>query len=284
MDDLNKMKAQDEIYCPECGTVIKRSSVFCTECRTQLKEKKENIVEVTKPKEVALAPSKNKTIAILLSIFLGFWSWLYTYKVDRKKFWVYLCLILPGVVGIPIIINLSISGYVSNSAFVNVFLEGYGTWVWMYFLVNLSSFIWALVNSIARTESFYTNYLGIKIEDKDSQEGEESELDYQAPAKSRKIAIVLAAVLGFWSWLYTYKIDMKKFWTYLGIFIAESILVTILIVISETAIGFLANYGTWAWLFVLINLSGYIWALVGSIKRTKKFYFYYPQSNRSNIK
>ena len=31
---------------------------------------------------------KNRTTAILLAVFLSFWSWLYTYQKDKKKFWI----------------------------------------------------------------------------------------------------------------------------------------------------------------------------------------------------
>ena len=35
---------------------------------------------------------KSKTTAILLAVFLTFWTWLYTYKVDSWKFWLNLVL------------------------------------------------------------------------------------------------------------------------------------------------------------------------------------------------
>jgi len=152
MNDTNKVKAVDEIYCPECGAVIKRSSTFCMECGMQLKEKKVTTPEVERSKEVTAGYPKSKTVTILLAVFFGFWSWLYTYKKDYKKFWVYLCLNMLSTVAIIIILNLVFSGY-SSKAF-----EDYGTWIWLCILINGSSSIWALVNSITRPESFYTNY------------------------------------------------------------------------------------------------------------------------------
>ena len=35
---------------------------------------------------------KQKTTAVLLAVFLTFWSWIYTYKVDAWKFWLNLAL------------------------------------------------------------------------------------------------------------------------------------------------------------------------------------------------
>ena len=39
--------------------------------------------------QAPLAPQtpKSKTTAILLAVFLTFWTWVYTYKVDSWKFW-----------------------------------------------------------------------------------------------------------------------------------------------------------------------------------------------------
>ncbi len=31
---------------------------------------------------------KTKAVAVTLAVFLSFWTWLYTYKRDRPKFWV----------------------------------------------------------------------------------------------------------------------------------------------------------------------------------------------------
>jgi len=31
---------------------------------------------------------KSKTAAVLLAVFLGGWSWLYTYKYNKAKFWI----------------------------------------------------------------------------------------------------------------------------------------------------------------------------------------------------
>ncbi len=33
-------------------------------------------------------PPKDKTAAVLLAVFLSFWTWLYTYRKDAWKFWV----------------------------------------------------------------------------------------------------------------------------------------------------------------------------------------------------
>ena len=156
MGEISIGKGTDEIYCPECGKLIRRSAVFCEHCGVKLKDAKENYSEPAQQKKEYGVSPKSKAVAIILAVFFGYWTWLYTYKRDSKKFWVYLCISLPSTVGVIILLNMVISGYSSPLAY--EFLVDYGTWVWLYFLVSASASIWALINSIGRPESFYNNY------------------------------------------------------------------------------------------------------------------------------
>lgn len=120
---------EDEIFCPECGKLIKRNAVVCVNCGVSLKDK------------------KSKTAAIVLAIFFNFWSWLYTYKKDYKKFWIYLPFMTLNVV------LAEVSFFVPSIRF------DYGTWITLYsYLVWGSAWIWAVLNSTIRPRSFYSNY------------------------------------------------------------------------------------------------------------------------------
>jgi glucose uptake protein GlcU len=148
----DNIKQEDEIYCPECGKPIRRTAVFCEHCGTKLKDTKEYQSEPIRQKEYSPKP-KNKAVAIILAVIFGYWSWLYTYKKDTTKFWVYLCILLPSSVGMVILLNIFISNQTTGKFFTN-----YGTWIWLYFLISSSASIWALVKSIGRPASFYDNY------------------------------------------------------------------------------------------------------------------------------
>ena len=139
-------KQEDEIYCPECAKPIKKNAVICVNCGIQVKELKTSLKQ-----EIVFesSNSKSKTIAVILAIFLGYWSWLYTYKKDAKKFWIYLILIWAGSICIGILIN---------NIGISTTLMNYGTWIWLFFLINTSSYVWVLINNIGRPNSFYTNY------------------------------------------------------------------------------------------------------------------------------
>lgn len=67
---------------------------------------------------------KDKTVAVLLAVFFGFWTWVYTYKRDAWKFWLNLGL---GIVTL---------GF------------------WALFV----SYPWAIIDAAVRPASYYQNY------------------------------------------------------------------------------------------------------------------------------
>lgn len=75
---VNKMrqKGADEIFCRSCGELIKKEAEICPHCGVRQRKH----FETTK--------TKSKKVAVLLAIFLGFWTWCYTYKKNSTKFWI----------------------------------------------------------------------------------------------------------------------------------------------------------------------------------------------------
>jgi len=164
-----QIKEEDEIYCPECGKPIKRNVAICVNCGVQIKEIKTSETTTYNPN------AKDKGIAIVLAIFLGFWSWLYTYKKDFKKFWIFISLIFVIVACVGILIIIETVDSINNPLTkcmpsdmilhsnlyvgIHMTLINYGTWFWLlYLLISASSYIWALCNSVIRHTNFYTNY------------------------------------------------------------------------------------------------------------------------------
>lgn len=88
-----KAKGVDEIYCPSCGSIIKKEAEICVRCGVRVK----NSPAIASP-----TVPKSKATAVVLAVFLGFWTWCYTYKKNSSKFWVSLILSLVtfGVFGI----------------------------------------------------------------------------------------------------------------------------------------------------------------------------------------
>ncbi|MBC8388050.1 MAG: zinc ribbon domain-containing protein [Actinobacteria bacterium] len=123
----NQTKKEDEIYCPECSKTIKKEAVVCPHCGVQLKP----LVIKPEPKaKVTYVQNKDKTIAIILAIFLGFWTWIYTWQKDQWKFWVSLGITL----GITII------------------TLGYGGFI------GIAFWIWSIIDVSVKPIEFYNNY------------------------------------------------------------------------------------------------------------------------------
>ena len=86
---------------------------------------------------------KSKATAILLAIFLGFFTWIYTYEKDDRKFWVAIGLVLfSGVVG-------AILGTMSFGIFMAFsFGLGLGFFIW----------VWAVVDTVTKSDEWYKSY------------------------------------------------------------------------------------------------------------------------------
>lgn len=70
-------------------------------------------------------PEKSKTVSLLLAVFLGFWSWLYTYKYDAGKFWL---------------------GLILNILLFWTFVVPFGIW------------LWAVIDSVTKDERLLKDY------------------------------------------------------------------------------------------------------------------------------
>lgn len=68
-------------------------------------------------------PAKSKTAAILLAVFLAWWTWLYTYKRDATKFWIALV--------------------------VTILTIGFG---------GIVFWVWAIIDTCTKTDAWYANY------------------------------------------------------------------------------------------------------------------------------
>lgn len=75
---------------------------------------------------------KDKTAAVLLAVFLGLWTWVYTYKKDAWKFWLSMAL------------HLTLFNPL---------------WTWMVvFLPNFALHAWAIIDVAVKPETFYEYY------------------------------------------------------------------------------------------------------------------------------
>ena len=126
-------KQEDEICCTECGKLIKKDFTICPYCRSEIKN-----IEVESKKEPIVVHAKTKMSAILLVIFLGLFSWLYTWKKSASKFLVSFFVLL----GILIIYSMWSSIII----------------LWLLSFASIAMWLWALIDTAIKPDSFYTNY------------------------------------------------------------------------------------------------------------------------------
>lgn len=148
-------------FCTACGNSLVNTAAICPKCGTP--------VQTLTP----LAPmGKSKTTAIILAVFLGFWAWLYTFQVNKTKFFI----ALGAQVVITIVYLVSFFQYVAaqanyydysyNCDYLDYCTESYDTAALSSFLVTVCVVglvgiglrIWEIVDNVRRPESFYLNY------------------------------------------------------------------------------------------------------------------------------
>jgi hypothetical protein len=119
MEDEKRAPGAGEVCCPSCGTIIESEAESCVHCGAAV------------DRHIVSAP-KDRVVAILLAVFLSFWTWLYTYRRDAWKFWLGLALTLT----------------VFNPL-----------WTWIvFFIPNIAIWIWAIVDVSVKPRSFYDYY------------------------------------------------------------------------------------------------------------------------------
>jgi hypothetical protein len=102
---------------------------------------------------------KSKVASVLIAVFLGYWTWLYTYKRDGWKFWLSLSLTLASLG------NLIASAINLASEAPNLPEEELGAAVaWLIVSVAVESFIgfgmwvWSIVDSAVKSNEWYQDY------------------------------------------------------------------------------------------------------------------------------
>lgn len=140
----------DDMHCWSCGSIISRKAGTCIRCGVPVMAPPVSIPPTARPKR----RGKSKTAAILLAGLFGFWTWLYTYKRDRAKFWVGLSVTLIG----------SIAEVASAPAgrspfdFTRGGAQPDNPWLWIGAIASLAIWTWAVVDAVAKNQHWYETY------------------------------------------------------------------------------------------------------------------------------
>jgi len=113
----SSMSAPLTRFCGGCGQGLVATAVVCPYCGASAGR--------------GFAQPKSKTTAVLLAVFLGLWTWCYTYQLNKTKFW----------------------AAIGGGFMINLFTLGFGV-----FITLPAIYIWAIVDASTKPESYYTNF------------------------------------------------------------------------------------------------------------------------------
>jgi len=151
---MNDMPASK--FCQSCGTQLAAGTAFCANCGSPAGS-------IPAPAAPAAAPAppqqqpqafgptgKSKTTAVVLAVFLGFWSWLYTFQVNKTKFFIGL-----GVGLVSTIIQIS-------STIVNADSSEWYTASFIASFITFGVWLWPLIDNARKPASFYQAYPNVR--------------------------------------------------------------------------------------------------------------------------
>ena len=131
----------ENTFCTSCGTALVAGAAFCASCGTSTVATATPVATpaaAPAPQPVYAAPyaaapqasygAKSKVTAVWLSVLFGCFGFLYTYKVDKVRFWLY---------AIFSVVNL----FIGLALYVN----------WVFSVV-------AIVYAATRSRDWYANY------------------------------------------------------------------------------------------------------------------------------
>lgn len=133
-------KQNDEIFCKNCGNIIKKKAIVCKYCGEIINSHKYKIIRRN---------IKNKALAVFLAIFFGFFTYLYTYARDSWKFWL----------GLGLNIGFSVIAIVWNNIMKYAI---YPVGEILFFIVLLiwilGNIIFVIIDVVTKSKEFYKNY------------------------------------------------------------------------------------------------------------------------------
>ena len=140
---MPEKSSKSDKFCPACGNGLIVTAVICPKCGSPVAG-------------VATKGSREKSIAVIMAVFLSSWAYLYTYKYDAKKFWIST---IAGTA--PLIISvIAFTVYeISYDEDVYIPAEAIGTlFSVVWFFAALAIWITAIVVTATRDDSQYKNY------------------------------------------------------------------------------------------------------------------------------
>ena len=122
-------------FCSACGSEMSAGAQFCGNCGSRFASEADPAVATvaTSSPSEGTSPGKSRAVAVVMAVFLSFWSFLYTYRSNRWKFWLGLSL-STGFLSLNVIDEALNGGQISARA------------VWLFDIVNLGVWVWSIID------------------------------------------------------------------------------------------------------------------------------------------
>lgn len=160
-------------FCASCGNGLVAGSGFCSSCGAPVAAVSAQPVAPMQQSvqyAPAMAKTKTKTAAVLLAVFLNCWTWLYTFKRDKVKFFIGLGLgFISSVIStVSYLTNVgvqqqSFSCYYSalvnytDSSFCEIYKTDY-TGAYIGSAIGFGIWLWAVIDTARKKQDYFTNY------------------------------------------------------------------------------------------------------------------------------
>jgi hypothetical protein len=108
-------------YCTTCGNGLVATAAICPRCGTPV---------AGSSFAHSAQGGKSRSTAVILAVFFSFWSFLYTYSVSARKFWVGFGISFLAVVFVIIARDVLSNNTTSYTGEPLVVVLGVGVWIW----------------------------------------------------------------------------------------------------------------------------------------------------------
>ena len=154
-----RQRQPDEMFCPTCGEPIKKEAVICVHCGVQVQDVAPVLsrrAAPARPHALGETAPKSKMTSVLLAVFLGPWTWLYTFRRNGWKFW---CSLVPyltvGVLWVAIMFGLGPRCFECGGTFTHAFTRWIPT---ALPFLNIPLWLWSVIDVSVKPSEYYGGY------------------------------------------------------------------------------------------------------------------------------
>ena len=131
-------------FCASCGNGLVAAAVICPNCGAAQKGFK-------------TSGGKSKTTAVLMAVFLSAWTWVYTWKVNAKKFWIALALWVVQIILWTVGASEAANKLVCNPGGPCTFRSGSAGVLLFAGLIGFGIWLWAVIDTSTKSQEFYAS-------------------------------------------------------------------------------------------------------------------------------